>query len=209
MYEFSIQTTPANIIKEMNISNVTITKYLKFCRTLIENFYFCFEQNTKIVSHNKIVEIDECCLFKRKYNVGRLVEQIWIFGGIERGENGNCFFEKVENRKADTLKEVLKRRVNAGTILISDGWKAYKDLNQMGFFHYIINHSENFVNPLNPQINTQKIESTWNLLKRLFKSKGTKTRINLEEYIFEFQFRKKNKNVFEALLFIIKKMQNF
>ena len=208
-YDFAIQT-PLNIVqKETKLSNVTITKYFKFCRLLIENYYFCFENNKKIGGNNKIVEIDECCLFRRKYNVGRIQNQIWIFGGIERGENGKSFFEKVNNRNAVTLKEVLLRRVESGTTIISDSWKAYKNLEEMGFQHFKINHSVNFVNPFFPEINTQKIESTWNTLRKLIKKKGTNIRKNHSEYLLEFQFRKENKNVFEALLNIIKKTNNF
>jgi hypothetical protein len=38
----------------------------------------------KIGGHGIIVEIDECQLGQRKANVGRLVPERWIFGGIER-----------------------------------------------------------------------------------------------------------------------------
>ena len=169
IYEFSVKTSAEAIIKEMKISNVTVTKYLKFFRLLIKNYYFCFENNRKIGGINKIVEIDECCLFRRKYNVGRIMEQVWIFGGIERKQNGKAFFEKVNNRKATTLKEVLLRRVNPETVIISDSWKAYKNLEEMNFIHFKINHSKKFVDPLCSEIHIQKIKSTWNLLRRLFK----------------------------------------
>ena len=76
LYEFSIKTSSESIIREYKISNVTVTKYFKFFRLLIGNYYFCFERNTKIGGNDKIVEIDECCLFRRKYNVGRLMEQV-------------------------------------------------------------------------------------------------------------------------------------
>ena len=75
----------------------------------------------------------------------------------------------------------------------------------MNLIHFKINNSRNFVDQINPMIHTQKIESTWNTLRKLFKSKGTNTRGNINEYILEFQFRKENKNVFNALLEIIKK----
>lgn len=209
IYDFSINLSPKIIQKETKLSNVTITHYFKFCRLLIENYYFCFESNKKIGGNNKIIEIDECCLYRRKYNVGRVTNQIWIFGGIERGENGRCFFEKVNNRKAETLKEVLLRRVEPGTTINSDSWKGYKNLEEMGFQHFRVNHTTNFVNPSLPEIHTQKIESTWNSLKKMFKSKGTNTRGNFSEYILEFQFRKENKDVFEALLKIIKITNSF
>ena len=160
IYEFSVKTPALNIHNELSISKTTITKYLRFCRLLIENYYFQFNYERKIGGQGKVVEIDECCLYRRKYNVGRMLNQIWIFGGIERGAHGKCFFEKVNSRNSSTLKEVLARRVNSGTLIISDGWKAYKELNELGFLNEKVNHSINFINPINNLIHTQTIEST-------------------------------------------------
>ena len=196
-------------MREFNFSNVTISKYFKFFRSLIEQYYFIFENNRKIGGENKVVEIDECCLFRRKYNVGQVVNQVWIFGGIERGENGKCFFEKVQNRSANTLTEIIKRRIESKTLIMSDCWKGYKDIKNNEYYHFQVNHSLNFVNPNNNYINTQKIESTWNTLKKHFKTKGTNNRINLEEYLLEFMLRKENKDVYSALINVMKKLNNF
>ena len=50
----------------------------------------------------KIVEIDESLVSKRKYNRGRLVEEIWVVGAMERGPDGGhsdkFFIQKVANR---------------------------------------------------------------------------------------------------------------
>ena len=44
------------------------------------------------------------------------------------------------------------------SIIYSDAWTAYATLNDHGYTHLIINHSENFVDPINNQIYTQNTE---------------------------------------------------
>ena len=48
------------------------------------------------------VEIDESKFGKRKFNRGRVVDDHWLFGGIER-TTGECFLVEVEHRDAATL----------------------------------------------------------------------------------------------------------
>ena len=50
-------------------------------------------------------------------------------------------------------------------VLISDEWRAYSKLSDLGYKHLTINHSENFVDPFNPLIHTQNIEGLWEDVK--------------------------------------------
>ena len=58
----------------------------------------------------------------------------------------------VENRKSDTLSNAVFENVESGSSIYSDCWKAYNKLSQMGlnFNHQTVNHSQNFVNPNDP-----------------------------------------------------------
>jgi hypothetical protein len=78
------------------------------------------EQHSKpIGGPGKIVEIDESKFGKRKYNRGKKVDGIWVFGGIERDNNPvNCFFVTVEDRSAARLIPIIKRYILPGTILL-------------------------------------------------------------------------------------------
>ncbi|KAJ8964757.1 hypothetical protein NQ314_004648 [Rhamnusium bicolor] len=71
---------------------------------------------------NKIVEIDEAKIGKRKYNRGRYLEGQWVFGAIER-ETKRFFLEAVEQRNIDTLLDIIKQRILPGTTVHSDGHK--------------------------------------------------------------------------------------
>ena len=56
--------------------------------------------------------------------------QVWMFGMVERGENGRCFIAIVPNRKSDTLLKVIYDYIEGGTIIISDSWSSYSKLKE-------------------------------------------------------------------------------
>ena len=60
------------------------------------------------------------------------------------------------------------------SIIYSDAWRAYNDLSQLGYKHYAVNHSKNFVDPSNPSIHTQNIERLWLDLKQWIKRPGNR-----------------------------------
>ena len=55
---------------------------------------------------------------------------------IERREDGvyRSFVKFVSNRTEATLLQVIQRGIMPGTTIISDGWAAYRNLDQHGFF---------------------------------------------------------------------------
>ncbi|KAA6381097.1 MAG: hypothetical protein EZS28_023378 [Streblomastix strix] len=106
------------------------------------------------------IKCDEAPFGRRKYNKGRQRLQTWVLGGIERDMRENqprrMFLEPVANRNSETLCEIIQRRVLPGTIIITDMWRAYSNLDRNGahFRHLTVNHSVNFVDP-NTEANTQ------------------------------------------------------
>jgi hypothetical protein len=95
-----------------------------------------------------VVEIDESKFGKRKYSYGRMVEGSWIFGGIQRGTN-LCFQTPCPGNSHNerTLLPVIQQFVLLVATIITDGLKAYINLNQHGYAHTDVNLSEDFVNP--------------------------------------------------------------
>ncbi|KAK3876134.1 hypothetical protein Pcinc_019043 [Petrolisthes cinctipes] len=76
---------------ELGLSNKTICDWASFCReVLIE---WSVKRQGKIGGKDMIVEIDESKFGKLKYNVGRIVEGQWVFGGIFR-ETKSTFFTR-------------------------------------------------------------------------------------------------------------------
>ncbi|EZA50804.1 hypothetical protein X777_11059 [Ooceraea biroi] len=54
------------------------------------------KNSTKLGGSDKIVEIDEAKIGKRKFNCGRIIKGNWIFGGYER-ESGKIFLKPTQH----------------------------------------------------------------------------------------------------------------
>lgn len=105
-----------------------------------------YDSDITIGGKNKIVEIDETKIGRRKYHKGRLITGQWIFGDIER-ETKKFFIVPVEKRDSKTLIPIIRRHIAPGSIIYSDSWRAYDALKYENYIHKTINHKQNFVNP--------------------------------------------------------------
>ena len=86
---------------ETKVNSNTITRYFKLFRRACIS-YIESGTNELIGGPNKIVEIDETLMCKRKNNEGRSLNEIWLFGGICRNDH-KVFAYVVDDRKAETL----------------------------------------------------------------------------------------------------------
>lgn len=122
-----LNRTQSTAAKEMTgFSQHTITIFYTHFRKLVESSLE--EEDITIGGPNIIVEIDETKLGKRKYNRGHRVEGVWVVVGVERTVERRVFVVAVENRNAETLNEIIRSHVSAGSIVHTDGWKGYSSL---------------------------------------------------------------------------------
>ena len=112
----------------------------------------------KIGGPGDIVEIDESCFGRRKYQRGRPVRQVWVLGGVSRNTK-ETFLVICKKRDKKTLHHLITRHVEKGTTIHTDQWRGYYGLEELGYNHYCVNHSKEFVNPNDPSVHTQRIES--------------------------------------------------
>lgn len=197
LYEWTLDTSTDVASSEYECSQSTVSAWYQKFRELATSYYNLF-LNNPIGGQNITVQIDETCIVKNKYNQGRqLANQKWIFGGVVLGNHKQCFFEYVEHRNEDTLLEVIQRKILPGSIIMSDMWGGYQNLEtrlaHMGYVHSRVNHSQNFINPINGA-NTQSIESFWSVTKRTLRKKGTNygnfniLECKIKENLFKKQF---------------------
>ena len=184
---FNVLSTPRQtlVMQEAEVSSKTFVLWSGFCREVIT--YWAFTTSTKLGGPGKIVEIDEAKFGRRKYNVGRLIEGQWILGGVERGSK-KAFYVPVQKRDAETLIECIQKWVLLGTTIITDCWKAYGSLKDLGYEHFTVNHKKNFVDP-ETGANTNTMERSWRDAKAVVPRYG-KNRKNYEHYLSEVQFRR-------------------
>jgi len=179
------------VMHETGISKRTMVDFYNFLREVCS--VILQEHSEPIGGPGKIVEIDESKFGKRKYNKGRRVDGVWVFGGIERDSDPpKTFFVPVSDRSAATLIPIIKRWILPGTTVLSDCWKAYSSLEREGFIHETVNHSVHFVSDSGTHTNT--IESTWNALKKSLPKFGT-AKDMYNSYFAEYCIRHKYINV--------------
>jgi hypothetical protein len=206
LYEWSIGTTCSQAAFQLDLQEKSVQEWFGKFRC-IAGRYVEANQRMIIGGEETTVEIDECQIGRRKHNHGRIPRETWIFGAIERGSHPlRCFIEIVEHRNRRTLTEIIARRIAPMTHIISDGWGAYSHLNEQAYTHSVVNHTENFLNPDNPNVHTQNVENLWRCFRRFLNTKGTRTHRHLSEYIQEFIFRKLAIDAFDTMLLEIERM---
>ena len=67
--------------------------------------------------------------------------------------------------------------------------------------HDTVNHSQNFISPLNSNVRTQCIEALWIVLKRWLRLNYLSRRDHIELYLSEFIFRQNNKTLSKKEIF--------
>ena len=150
--------TNAEIEHELRISHQTIIEWTSFFREVcINDVLHCSEP---IGGNGVEVEIDESKFGKRKYHKGCRVEGQWVFGGCEKYNKSKIFMIPVSKRDCKTLIPIIQKWILPRSIIHSDCWKAYNQLQKLGYKHVTVNHSKEFYNESNAAC-TNAIESDW------------------------------------------------
>ena len=126
-----------------------------------------------------------------------------VFGLLKR--NGKVYVEIVKNCTREQLMPIIQGKILEGSIINTDGWKAYNSLILNGYTHHRVFHSHNeFARGKN---HVNGIESFWSYCKRrLSKFNGlTDEKFILHLKECEFRFNNRKQNLYKILLEIIRK----
>ena len=71
-----------------------------------------------------------------------MVTGSWVIGGVERYTN-DCFLDICPNNfiREASLLPIIQKNIAAGTLVITEKWMAYINLNNHGYIHKDVNHS--------------------------------------------------------------------
>ena len=168
-------------------------------KTMIDCYSFFREVCSRYLQANPIqlggpgtvVEVDESCFsHKPKHHRGRGPHTtMWVFGMVDTSTSPAVgYMEIVDARDAATLLPIISTVVQPGSIIHSDEWRAYRNIQGQGYVHRTVNHSLNFVDPQSG-VHTQTIESYWNKHKSHLKTMRGCRRDFLHSYLQEFMWR--------------------
>ena len=158
--------------------------------------------------HRGTVELDESYCGRRRIRGKRgrgAGGKTVVFGIFKR--NGRVYTQIVPDAKQATLRAVIRGRVALASVLHSDGWIGYDGLVDLGYRkHFRVEHRDSvFVSRRGVHING--IESFWSTAKtRLAKRRGIRREyfyLHLKECEFRFNYRRRN--LYRALLDLVRK----
>ena len=75
-----------------------------------------------------------------------------------------------------------------------DLWAAYGGIQQMGYPHYTVNHTYNFIDPITGA-HTQNVENSWKNAKTRHKKQHGTNRGMLDSHLCEWMWRQRNRNL--------------
>ncbi len=201
---FSFDLTASKTAELLKISRPTINEYFNKFRQII--FSFLGEKNQKKITETGVFELDESYFGAKRVRGKRgrgAAGKTPVFGLLKR--DGNVYVEIVENCSRDQLMPIIQGKILEGSVINTDGWKAYNGLILNGYDHYRVFHNKNEF--ARGKCHVNGIEAFWSFCKRrLAKFNGLsdeKFLLHLKEC--EFRYNCREKNLYKIMLNLVRK----
>ena len=176
----------------------TINRYYGTFRHLIDEF-----QKQQMDQFVGVVELDESFFGPTRVRGrpgprkrGRGTTKQPVFGIYDR--DGRISTELVTDCSAKTLQKIIRGRVDPESVILTDGWRGYDGLVDVGFDkHLRINKSKHFVSK---GVHINGIEAFWSFTKRrLTKFNGVKKNFELHLKECEWRYNKSPRQLNQEL----------
>ena len=159
---FSVDITASQTARITNVNRKTADKYFNFFRFVIIKDQIRLRNEIKLFNG---IEIDES-YFGAKRVKGRrgrgAGNKIVVLGLLKR--NDKVYTQIIPNASKKEIMSIIKRTVQSGSDIYTDGWRSYDALVVYGYNHKRVKHSENeFVNEKD---HINGVESFWSWSKR-------------------------------------------
>ena len=198
-----IDATRAAII--IGVNRKTVNRYyLQFRKVIYDH------QQASLEKFFGTVEVDESYFGPKRLRGVNMPQKpgrgTWkrpVFGIFER--QGSVYTELITDAKKATLRKAIQGKIALESIIISDGWRGYNGLVDVGYDRHLrINKKRHFSNKKGVHING--IESFWSFVKRrLQKFNGVKQYFHLHLKECEWRWKKDPDQLMIELLVLLKK----
>lgn len=170
----------------IGVNRKTTDRYFNLFRSLIKQSAL---SERMLVSLRNGIEVDESYFGPRRVRGKRgrgAKGKIIVLGILKR--NGKVYCEIIKNTEKEAVMPIIKRVVQSGSDIYSDGWKSYNALAVYGYNHKKVKHSENeFARPDGTHING--VESYWSWTKRRLNKFNGVAKRHFYEYLLESEWR--------------------
>lgn len=120
-----------------------------------------------------------------------------VFGLLKR--NGKVYTVAVPNTQSATLLPIIREQVKPDSIVYTDFYRSYDELDVSEFNHFRINHSTHFVEKQN---HINGIENFWNQAKRHLRKFNGIPKAHFKLYLKECEWRFNCSNLKSQISFL-------
>lgn len=185
-------TSAKQIEREIGVSYPTAFRMMHKIRTMMEAPDGLLSEEVEIDESYYHANTFKRSSARRRYGrTGKRAGQI-LFGILQRG--GAVKVWHVKTAGARVVQPLIRQNVKYGTLIHTDGYRAYKRLPQMGYEHRTTDHGA--FEFYTPDSMTQNIENFWSTWKP--RMKGTYRRgigpKYLQNYLDEYAWRYSHRN---------------
>ena len=163
-YQWTVGLKESQIAQQLRLSQNTAIDWYMFCRDVCEVAIQPRNPRNSQEQVNRRIQNRQTQLPSRSLRRGTM--GIWRH---RRGQQKIIYCSRSRQIRKNLLP-LIKKWIQSSSIIVSDCWKAYINLDKYGYTHETVNHFQEFVN--DEDAHNNKIEGHWRQLKASLPTHG-------------------------------------